>query len=131
VYRGHVHRGDEEIRRVRRDILVGAIGWGVLIAAFASVMVVSLTVTPDDLASGRVAITPRCPMQAIFHRDCPTCGLTRGFAALGHGRWTEAIAHNRATPVAFGGCLAAIALGVGGLYRSIRAYRRVLPRRTT
>jgi hypothetical protein len=45
------------------------------------------------------------PVLCLFRRTlglpCAGCGLTRGFVALGHGHFTEAIAYNPLTPVAF------------------------------
>ncbi len=36
-----------------------------------------------------------CIWRALFHKDCPGCGLTRGICFLVHGRVREAIAFNR------------------------------------
>lgn len=131
MYRRDVHNGDETYQQQRRRALHGALWWTVLFVAFAGVLGTSLLVTPDDIEAGRVLLSPSCPTQVLFGKPCPTCGMTRGFAALGHGRWDEALRHNRGTPVAFAGCVAALLLGAGGLIRSIHAYRRVSPRRTT
>jgi hypothetical protein len=131
VYLELVARGDDIRQQLRRDALHGVLWWAVLVVAFASVVVTALVVSPDDLDSGRIALSPPCPTQLLWHRPCPTCGMTRGFAALAHGRWNDALGYNRGAPVAFAGCVAALLFGVAGLVRSIHAYRRVSPRRTT
>jgi Protein of unknown function (DUF2752) len=116
---------------MRRDTLHGAFWWGVLALAFATVLIVSFVVSPEDITSGAVTLAPPCPMRLLLQRDCPTCGMTRAFAALGHGHLSEALYYNRAAPIVFLGCFAAMLLGMNGLYRSICAYRRALPRRLT
>lgn len=126
-----MERLDPAFRRMQRDTLHGAFWWGVLAAAFATVLALSFVISPNDIASGAVSFTPPCPMKMLLQRDCPTCGMTRAFAALGHGHWHEALAYNRAAPLVFLGCFAAMLFGVVGLYRSICAYRRALPRRVT
>lgn len=130
-YRRAVLRGDDNMRLLRRDALHGVIGWAVLVAVFAGVLVTARAVSPDAIESGLVSLSPPCPTQKLLHRPCPTCGMTRGFAALAHGRWDEALRHNRGAPVALAGWVAVLALGSVGLVRSIHAYRRVSPRRTT
>ena len=41
-----------------------------------------------------------CIWRALFHRNCPGCGLTRGICFLVHGRVREAIAFNPLSIVA-------------------------------
>jgi uncharacterized protein DUF2752 len=60
-------------------------------------LLVSFLVTPDDIESGRVVLSPPCTMRALFGRPCPSCGLTRGFAALSHGDIARATGYNPAT----------------------------------
>lgn len=40
---------------------------------------------------------PACPIQRLFHLQCPGCGSTRAFAALLHGRLREALRLNPLT----------------------------------
>lgn len=131
MYRRQVTSGDDIRQQLRRDALHSVFWWAVLVLAFSGVVATALFVSPDDLDSGRIALSPPCPTQLLWHRPCPTCGMTRGFAALGHGRWQDALGYNRGAPVAFAGCVAAMLFGAAGLVRSIHAYRRVSPRRTT
>ncbi len=122
----HAARANQQMRR---DTLLGAFWWGVLVLAFAGAIIVSFVVSPEDIASGAVTLAPPCPMRLLFQQDCPTCGMTRAFAALGHGRFSEALHYNRAAPIVFLGCFAAMLLGMNGVYRSIGAFRRALPGR--
>lgn len=50
---------------------------------------------------------PRCLFRWITGWPCPSCGLTRAFIALGHGRLAEAFFDNIMSPVLFA-ALAAI-----------------------
>src|SRR5688572_26349622 len=75
---------------------------GVLLASAAALLViglvlgVSFVVTPEDVEAGRVVLSPTCHFKAIFGRECLTCGLTRAFTALSHGRLDDAWRYNRA-----------------------------------
>ena len=65
-----------------------------LLLPLALALVTSFVVTPEDIESGRVSLTPTCAYRQLFGRPCPTCGLTRGFSALSHGRFDEASRYN-------------------------------------
>jgi hypothetical protein len=58
------------------------------------------------VALGQVpALMPRrpiCVSVLLFHRECPGCGLTRSFAAIGRGALAEADALNPLGPILFG-----------------------------
>lgn len=71
-------------------------------AGAALVLAVAVLVSPDDLESGRVVLTAPCPIRARTGHDCPSCGLTRGVAAVGHGEWSRALQYNRASPAVLG-----------------------------
>jgi hypothetical protein len=66
--------------RVRRVAGLVGLGWS------GAVLTVSCIVTPADLERGTVTLTPGCPYRALLGAPCPTCGLTRAFAAIGHGQ---------------------------------------------
>lgn len=57
----------------------------------------SAVVTIFDPA--KMSIFPVCPLLALTGLACPGCGLTRGFHALFHGRWIEALDFNFLVPV--------------------------------
>jgi hypothetical protein len=59
---------------------------------------ISFAVTPADIDSGRVQLSPPCPYKAAHGRPCLSCGLTRGFAAMSHGQLGDAKRYNPAAP---------------------------------
>lgn len=84
--------------------------YAALLGAGAGLVVaVAVLVPPDALDAGLVALSPPCPVRARTGRDCPSCGLTRGVAALGHGQWSRALGYNRASPVVLSLSLAIVA----------------------
>ncbi len=96
--------------------------WAYLTLVCATPLAISVLVTPEDIESGRVALTPTCRTLAETGKPCWSCGLTRGFAALGHGRWSDARTYHRGAPWLFG------AFWIGGLAfgaRAVRAARRL------
>jgi hypothetical protein len=66
----------------------------------------SLAAVAAAVTLGRMpALMPRGPIcisVILFHRECPGCGLTRSFAALGRGALADANALNPLGPVLFG-----------------------------
>jgi len=113
----------------KRAAKQGATSWAVLVCGLSMMVAVSFLVDPNDIESGKVFLSPTCPTKSLFGRECPTCGMTRGFAALSHGRFTEAMRYNRASPFAYGLTWAGIAWGMVGLAKSVRAMRRAEARR--
>jgi uncharacterized protein DUF2752 len=67
----------------------------------------------------RLATAPLCWSVILLHRQCPGCGLTRSFAAIGRGSMAEANALNPLGPILFAWALAVIAIRFG---------KRVAPR---
>jgi hypothetical protein len=73
----------------------------------AAVVVLAAVLRLD--AHGNVALPglethplpPLCLTRLLFHVDCPACGLTRSFVAMGHGDWLGALRHHRLGPVLF------------------------------
>jgi Protein of unknown function (DUF2752) len=61
-----------------------------LLAGTGVPIAVSLAVTPDDIESGRVSLSPPCPYLKRTGQPCPSCGLTRGLAAFSHGDFARA-----------------------------------------
>lgn len=72
-----------------------AIAGATVLLPFALSLAISFAVTPEQIESGAVVVAPACTFKRIFGRPCPTCGLTRGFAALSHGRLDDATRYNR------------------------------------
>jgi hypothetical protein len=73
-----------------------------LLVPLCVVLTVSFAVLPEDIESGRVVVAPACTFRMIFGRPCPTCGMTRAFAALSHGRLDDARRYNGAAPLVYG-----------------------------
>lgn len=72
-----------------------------LLAFFASALLISFAVTPEDLESGRVVLSPACTFHRVTGWDCPTCGLTRAFSALSHGQIGRAFDYNRGSLIVY------------------------------
>ncbi len=105
---------------MKPGILIGA---AILFVATSTPLAVSFAISPDDLDSGRMTLTPPCPYRAQHGRPCVACGLSRAFAALSHGRLSDAQRFNPASPHAYGAAwllagVSASALGVGLLRRN-------------
>jgi len=79
----------EEARWGRWDPwLYGAVGLGI-----AAVFAVSAFLPPDPSGLGthtRLGLPP-CGVWQLFHKPCPSCGMTTAFALLTHGRPIEAL----------------------------------------
>lgn len=121
--------GDAAKRESRSDLWIAALAWLSLLAVMAAIVVGSFVITPEALVDGRVAIVPVCPMRSMFGRECLTCGMTRGFAAIGHGRLGDAIRYNRASPLSYAFIWASAALGAVQTIRTLRMLRSAGARR--
>lgn len=86
--------------------------WLILLATTAGPIATAFLVTPEDLESRRVVLSPPCEFKRVTGRECASCGMSRGFAALAHGRFREAYEYNRATPVLFVAFLVVAALSI-------------------
>ena len=109
-----------------RTVLVA---WLMLLIGFGGIVVGSLVLSPEKLASGAYALAPACPTKALLGRPCPTCGMSRAFAALGHGRVAEAIGYHPVSPLAYGFLWAGAMLGAVQTLRTVREMRRAGARR--
>lgn len=83
-------------------------------------VVTAFFVTPEDIESGRVVLTPPCPYKRLTGRDCPSCGLTRAFAAIGHERFDDAFHFHRGSLAVFA---IASAVALFGWTKSLRLWR--------
>ncbi len=88
-------------RAYGRDAWLRLVGYGVVWAPMAAVLVVSFVVTPEQISSGAVTLSPECWFRSAFGVGCPTCGLTRAFTALSHLRWSDALDYHRAAPIVY------------------------------
>ncbi len=80
----------------------------------AAALVASVTVPPELLATGPTL----CPFRAATGLPCPSCGLSRSWSAMGHGRVRDASAFHLLGPITF---VAAAGLVVAGEERTTRA----------
>lgn len=78
------------------------------IAGVACLAVLSVAVALPRPPTG----PPACLFRAVTTMPCPSCGMTRAFTCLAHGRLEEAVAFNAASPVVFAGTLAGLVLGI-------------------
>ena len=72
-----------------------------LLAPITYALSVSLLVTPDAIEHGDVTVGPTCWLRGLLGGPCPTCGLSRAFAALGHGDLDRAVALHRGAPALY------------------------------
>lgn len=105
------------------------IAWVALAASMGALVVASTVIDPDRLEAGAYGFVPSCPTKNLTGRDCPTCGMTRAFAAIGHGRFSDAIRYHRVSPLAFSFICASALLGAVQSARTLRDRRRASARR--
>jgi len=97
-----------------------------IFAPLALALSISFAVTPEQIERGEVHVAPECTLRRILGHPCPTCGLTRAFAAISHGRIDDAAGYNRAGAAIYAlwciGTAAALlaALRAGVLYVGLR-----------
>jgi hypothetical protein len=77
------------------------------------------------IPKARMAAVPLCWSVILFHRECAGCGLTRSFAAIGRGSWSEANALNPLGPVLFAWAVAIVAIRAGKSARPSRYWNAV------
>jgi len=96
-----------------------------LLATMLAAYLISLLCRPEEFPS-----LPLCGFRALTGAECPSCGMTRSFLAIGHGQLCAAWQFNALSlPVYLGGLLLAPLLlweGVTGkdiIERRLRAHR--------
>ena len=92
-------------------------------AVLVGVLVASFVVSHHDIEAGRVVLSPPCPTRARFEADCPSCGLTRAFAALSHGEWRVAIRYHALAPAIYLLWWFAALVVAHRNWRAVRAFR--------
>jgi hypothetical protein len=103
-----------DVRWERRDALLRLIAFLSVALPLSVMLAISFMVTPGDIESGRVVLSGPCTFHQLFGLDCPMCGMTRAFAALGHGWLLAAWGYNRAAPIMYFAFWAATAWASGG-----------------
>lgn len=115
---------------LRRHHRQNALTWGVLSTVLAFMLIVSFVVSPEDIDSGKVWLTPTCPSKRFFNVECPTCGMTRAFSALSRGHFRDAMAYNRGSPLFYLLTWVGVVWGAFNGIMSLREARRVERRST-
>ena len=101
--------------------------WAVLSCLLLAPSLMALAISPDRMNSLAASV-------AVPHRECPLCGMTRGYAEMARGDIRAAWGWNRGAPVLFmagllnGGAAAFIWHGAGGEGREAGKRKIVLPR---
>ena len=112
------------MRLERKDALWRIVAFSVALLPLALALAVSFAVTPEDIEARRIVLSPPCAFRVVFGVDCPTCGLTRAFAALGHARFGDAVRYNAAAPLFYVAFAAGAVLAALGIARALADYRR-------
>jgi hypothetical protein len=86
-----------------RDAALRMLAFGIAFVALAGSLVASFCITPEAIESGAVVLWPTCTFRQLFDAPCPTCGLTRAFSALSHGRMRDALNFHGAAPLVYAG----------------------------
>ncbi len=94
-----------------------------LLVPLVGVLGLSFVVTPEDIETGRIVLSPECLMKRWLGHDCPTCGLTRAFTALSHARLGDAIGFHVASPVVYAGWWLLTIWVARSLFRTARRLR--------
>ena len=68
-----------------------------LFLAFTTPVVMSFALTEEEVK----AIPFRCLFRSLTNHECPSCGLTRSFVAVAHGRLKDAVVFHPGGPVLF------------------------------
>lgn len=102
--------------------------WLLVFFVATAPLVISVAVSPADIESGRVVLSPPCNVKRLTGHDCPTCGLSRAFASIGHGDVPGALRYHRASVVVYGVyCVVSLVAFAG----AVRESRRLLTSRRT
>jgi hypothetical protein len=108
------------------DARLRLIAFGLLVVALAAALAVSFLVTPEQIESGKLVLSPACPTKRFFGFECLSCGMTRAFTALGHGQLSRALDYNRLSPFVWIGLWIALPLAVRSALRALRDLRQPL-----
>jgi hypothetical protein len=95
-----------ERRLSRFDQVVG----GVAAAAITAAVLLGQLIRAHLIGP---ALPPLCWSQILLGRECPGCGLTRSFAAIGRGAFREASLLNPLGPILFGVAVALLLTRAG------------------
>ncbi len=109
--------------------LVRLVVYAGLVVLTVAALSVSFLVSPAEIESGRVLLSPPCLMRRLFGVSCPTCGLTRAFCALSHGDFTAALMFHPLSPLVYGAAWLGTVAAAVGAFRSAKELGRYGARR--
>lgn len=91
-------------RDAQSSVRLHAVMLGLSLAVILLSMTLTLGNEPGDvlLPFINLPLPTLCNLKRFTGLDCPGCGLTRSFIALGHGRLRDSIRFNPAGPLWFG-----------------------------
>jgi len=94
--------------------LARLVAYGGLLVLTVAALSISFVVSPAEIESGQVVLSPPCLMRRLFSVSCPTCGLTRAFCAMSHGEFDAALEYHSLSPLFYAAAwLGSIAAFVG------------------
>jgi hypothetical protein len=109
----------EERQETPRTRLLALAPWLTALVVSAGPLLLSVAITPGAIERGEIVLSPPCSIKAITGRDCPTCGLSRAFAALGHGDLDGARRYHRGAPFLYGSYLVGAGIALAGTLRAL------------
>ena len=77
------------------------LGFGALAGAQLGAAVLLIPRGDSVTLPGGSPLGGLCIFRALFHLDCPFCGMTRSFVALAHGQLRAALGYHPAGPILF------------------------------
>lgn len=79
-----------------------------LLRRFAGAALIAAFLLPSRLVRGGPLL---CTFRAITGLPCPSCGMTRSWSAMGHGRLREATGYHLLGPATFATAIGLVAIG--------------------
>lgn len=107
----------------RRAAFEALAPWLAVLLPLGFSLLVSFFVTPEAIERGDVVLSPPCGIKRLTGRDCPTCGLTRAFAAISHGDLALARRYHRGAPLIYGMYIVVVVVALVGSGRAVYRLR--------
>ena len=79
-----------------------------LVRRFAGAALIASFLLPPGLVRNGPVL---CTFRAVTGHPCPSCGMTRSWSAMGHGRLREATGYHLLGPATFVAAMAMVAVG--------------------
>jgi hypothetical protein len=113
------------VRERNRSAAQGAalarlVAYGGLLFMIVAALGISFLVSPTEIESGQVVLSPPCLMQRLLGMSCPTCGLTRAFCALSHGELGAALRFHPWSPIFYAAAWLGSVAALVGAFRACK-----------